>query len=190
MAFKLIPYSDDLDLTEFYAKAQAKGFVNNSSKKMLVDSLSQERQFQVWILAWNGKYIGSCAAHTFDEMGPNSYRITCRICTFTDELPKEYHMVRTRHTIKNHQTTTQQFFMPAGIEWAGEGKNYFITTNENKEGTQRLVHKIVAPTLQKAGVYTRTKEIDYRGSRQTVWRVNAAVYLEQLRLCKKWPTYE
>ena len=187
MAFKLIRYSDNLDLTEFYKTAEQKGFVNNSSKKMLVDSLSNEDRYMVWLLTYKTKIIGSTAAHSFPEMGPDSYRIACRICTFTDALPKEYQMVRTRETIRTHQTTTQQFFQPAGIMWAGFNKNYYVTTNENAEGTQRLVHSIVAPTLESTGVYTRIKELDYRGTRQTVWRVNADVYFKQLYDVKQWP---
>ena len=35
--FKMIPWSSDLDLTEFYIKAETKGFKNNSTQKMLVD---------------------------------------------------------------------------------------------------------------------------------------------------------
>ena len=187
MAFELVPYSDRFDLTEFYNTAKQKGFVNNSSKKMLIDSLSKEDRWQVWLLCWKGKVIGSTAAHSFPEMGPDSYRIACRICTFTDALPKEYQVVRTRDTIRNHQTTTQQFFQPAGIMWAGFNKNYYVTTNENAEGTQRLVHSIVAPTLESTGVYTKIKELDYRGTRQTVWRINADVYFKQLYDVKQWP---
>ena len=187
MAFELVPYSDRFDLTEFYNTAKQKGFVNNSSKKMLIDSLSKEDRWQVWLLCWKGKVIGSTAAHSFPEMGPDSYRIACRICTFTDTLPKEYQVVRTRDTIRNHQTTTQQFVQPAGIMWAGFNKNYFVTTNENAEGTQRLVHSIVAPTLESTGVYTRITDMDYRGTRQTVWRVNADIYFDQLQHVKAWP---
>jgi hypothetical protein len=190
MAFKLIPYSDNLDLSEFYSIAKNKGFVNNSTKKMLVDSLSNEEKFQVWMLMWDGRVIGSSAAHTFPEMGADSFRIACRICTFTDCLPKEYQMVRTRDTIRYHQTTTQQFFQPAGINWAGIGKNYYVTTNKNTDGTQRLVHSIVAPTLESVGVYTRITDMMYRGTIQTVWRVNADVYFDQLKKVKSWPTYE
>jgi hypothetical protein len=60
-------------------------------------------------------------------------------------------------------------------------------TNENAEGTQRLVHSIVAPTLESTGVYTKITEMDYRGTRQTVWRVNADIYFEQMKHVKAWP---
>ena len=190
MAFKLIPYSDTLDLTEFYTIASVKGFVNNESKRKLLDSLAKEDRFQDWMLMWDERIIGCTAAHSFPEMGPDSYRIACRICTFTDQLPKEYQGLRGTDTIRNHQTTTQQFFQPAGIKWAGPNKNYYVTTNENAEGSQRLVHKIVAPTLEETGVYTKETELEYRGTRQTVWRVNADIYFKQLKTVKQWPTYE
>ena len=68
MAFELVPYSDRFDLTEFYNTAKQKGFVNNSSKKMLIDSLSKEDRWQVWLLCWKGKGIGSTAAHSFPRI--------------------------------------------------------------------------------------------------------------------------
>ena len=45
--FTIIPWSEDLNLTEFYATAEAKGFTNNSSQKMLVDSLAKEKHWAV-----------------------------------------------------------------------------------------------------------------------------------------------
>ena len=43
MTYKLVPYSESIDLTEFYLQAESKGFKNNSNKKMLVDSISTEK---------------------------------------------------------------------------------------------------------------------------------------------------
>jgi aspartate carbamoyltransferase catalytic subunit len=40
--FKVVPWSAELDLTEFYTTAESKGFTNNASQRMLVDSLSKE----------------------------------------------------------------------------------------------------------------------------------------------------
>ena len=50
MNYKLVPYSESIDLTEFYIQAESRGFKNNSSKKILVDSVSTERLSRVWIL--------------------------------------------------------------------------------------------------------------------------------------------
>jgi hypothetical protein len=40
--FKIVPWSIDLDLTEFYKGAAARGFENNSTQKMLVDCFQKE----------------------------------------------------------------------------------------------------------------------------------------------------
>ncbi|SVA99157.1 uncharacterized protein METZ01_LOCUS152011, partial [marine metagenome] len=45
-------------------------------------------------------------------------------------------------------------------------------------------------TLEETGVYTKARVLEYRGTRQTVWRVNADIYFKQLQTAKKWPTYE
>ena len=49
------------------------------------------------------------------------------------------------------------------------------------------MHSIVAPTLESTGVYTRITDIDYRGTRQTVWRINSDIYFDQLQHVKAWP---
>ena len=41
--YKLINYSDDLDLNSFYANALKRGFVNNSSKKTMIDCFANEK---------------------------------------------------------------------------------------------------------------------------------------------------
>ena len=35
--YKIVSWSEDLDLTEFYAEAERRGFANNSSQKAMVD---------------------------------------------------------------------------------------------------------------------------------------------------------
>ena len=65
--------------------------------------------------------------HSFRGMNHDSYRIAYGDMAFTDALPKEYQVVRTRSLV-NHQATTQQFFQPAILY--GFNKNYYVTTNE------------------------------------------------------------
>ena len=91
--YKLIPFSDDLDLSEFYQTAKERGFVNNADRHMLVETIAKEDEWQVWMLLYNNKIVGSTAAHSFPEMGPDSYRIAVRTCAFTDMMP--IHRVRT-----------------------------------------------------------------------------------------------
>ncbi len=40
--YKIIPWSENLNLEEFYNTAKQKGFINNSSKKNLVDCFDRE----------------------------------------------------------------------------------------------------------------------------------------------------
>jgi len=41
--YKIIPWSEDLDLSNFYAEADRRGFVNNASQKAMIDCFRNER---------------------------------------------------------------------------------------------------------------------------------------------------
>jgi hypothetical protein len=185
--YKVIPWTTELDLTDFYARAEAKGFVNNASQKMLVDSLAKEQEWCVWILYYNNKAIGSVGAHSFPEMGANAYRIAVRTCVFTDELDGAYgSALRTISVITKHQNPTAQFLIPTCINWAPKDANLYITSNESKVGTQRKVHNIFGPALEKQGAMKRIKDLHYRGTAQTVWQLFPDKFLEQLEKYPKW----
>lgn len=185
--YKVVPWTSDLDLTEFYTRAQAKGFVNNANQKMLVDSLAKENEWCVWILYYNNKAVGSVGAHSFPEMGENSYRIAVRTCVFTDLLPGTYgKALRTISVITDHQNPTAQFLIPVCINWAPEDAKLFITSNQSTVGTQRGVHNIFGPALERKGLMERISELDYRGHAQTVWQLFPDKFLEDL---KRYPTW-
>jgi hypothetical protein len=182
--YKIVPWSEELDLTEFYANAKARGFENNASQSMLVDCFRNEREKQIWILYHNGLAVGSVAAHSFDEMGANCYRIAARTCVFSDLLPIRH--LRTRNQIITHQHVTSQFLIPTCIAWVGQGAHLYITSNENQIGTQRLVHRIFAPAMVKSGQMSYIGELFYRGTKQTVWELNADKFLEELEKYPRW----
>ena len=182
--YKIIPWTTDLDLSEFYATANAKGFVNNSSQKMLVDSLAKEKEWCVWILYYNNKAVGSVGAHSFPEMGDNAYRIAVRTCVFSDMLPMD--TLRTRNQIVTHQHVTSQFLIPICIDWAPKGSNLYITSNENSAGTQRLVHRIFGPAMEDSGQMKRITEMNYRGTNQTVWQLYPDKFYEELAKYPRW----
>jgi len=182
--YSLVKWSPDLDLTEFYAEAGRRGFVNNASRQMLIDSLTKEREWCVWILYYNNMAVGSVGAHSLPELGPNAYRICTRTCVFTDLLP--YHQLRAlTYTIKQHQNITAQFFIPACIEWAKDADLY-ISSHPSDVGTQRLVHKIYCPALVETGALERTCELEYRGHLQTFWKLNVDVFNQQLNQLPRW----
>jgi hypothetical protein len=182
--FEVKKWSPDLDLTEFYATAAAKGFVNNASQQMLVDSLAKEDEWCVWILYYNNKAVGSVGAHSFPELGINCYRIAARTCVFSDTLPLG--TLRTRNQIVTHQHVTSQFLIPACIEWAPKGSRLFITSNESEVGTQRLVHRIFGPAMEATGQMKRIAQMLYRGTEQTVWQFYPEKFYEELEKYKRW----
>jgi hypothetical protein len=172
----MIPWSEHLDLTDFYQEAAKRGFVNNSSQQAMIDCFRNEREWRVWIMLYNNQPVGSVAAHTIDE----GYRICARTCLFSDLLPKN--TLRTRNQIATHQHYTAQYLMPACIAWAKDPM--YITSHPSEVGTQRLVHNVWGPTLEKTGVLTRAFEKEYRGHLQTFWKLNTDVFLEQLEKVK------
>jgi hypothetical protein len=182
--YKIVPWTAELDLTEFYKNASARGFENNSSQRMLVDCFKNEREKQIWILYYKNVAVGSVAAHSFDEMGPNSFRIAARTCVFSDMLP--IRSLRTKNQIVTHQHVTSQFLIPACIEWVPKGSDLYITSNENQVGTQRLVHNIFAPAMEKTGQMARIKDIFYRGTMQTVWQLFPDRFLSELEKYPRW----
>jgi hypothetical protein len=186
--FKVIPWSAELDLEWFYREASQRGFSNNCSQKTLVDCFNREREKQVWILYYNNNPIGSVAAHSFDDvMGPNSYRIAARTCVFTDCIEGTYgNGLRTISVITKLQNPTAQFLIPACIEWAPKGSRLFITTNQSPEGTQRRVHTIFGPAMEKKGIMKQIKTVEYRGLEQTVWELFPDRFYEELNRYNRW----
>jgi hypothetical protein len=180
--YKIVKWTPALDLTNFYAEAERRGFVNNATQKMLVDSISNEREWCVWILYYNDTAVGTVGAHTLD-MIPNAVRICVRTCAFTDMLPTP--SLRTRVGITSHQHVTAQFFMPVCIDWAGD-RDMYITSHPSEVGTQRLVHTVWGPTLAMTGVLQQGEELEYRGHKQTFWKLNKDIFLEQLNKEPRW----
>jgi len=182
--FKIIPWDESLDLADFYRIAGLKGFTNNSSQKAMIDCFDREPEKCVYILYYNDIAVGSVAAHTFDIMGENSYRICARTCVFSDMIP--YKSLRTRNQIVTHQHVTSQFLIPACIEWAPKGSRLFITSTDSDLGTQRLVHRIFGPAMAQTGQMQRIGDVVYRNTNQTVWELFPDVFYNELR---KYPTW-
>jgi hypothetical protein len=183
--YKLVQWTEDLNLSDFYQQALTKGFNNNSSQHMLVDCFRKEREWAVWILYYDGIAAGSVAAHSLDFL-ENSYRICARTCVLTHLLPRT-HLRSLGYTCQQHQNATAQFFIPRCIEWAaGANKDLYITTHPSDVGSQRLVHNTYCPALEKTGALTRSFEHNYREHLQTFWKLNTVVFLEQLDRLPRW----
>jgi hypothetical protein len=187
--FEIVPWTQDLNLSDFYKEAGRRGFSNNSSQRMLVDCFRNEREKQTWLLYYRGEAIGSVVAHSFDDvMESNSYRIAARTCVFTDRLKGMTYAngLRGIYVITKHQNPTAQFLIPACIDWCPPDAKLYITSNELEAGTQQRVHKIFGPALEKTGVMKPVKEVNYRGTDQTVWQFDQDLFLEQLDFAGRW----
>jgi hypothetical protein len=120
-------------------------------------------------------------------MGQDSYRIAARTCVFTDQLEGPYgNALRTISVITKHQNPTAQFLIPACIEWTPPWANLYITSNESAVGTQRQVHNIFGPALERTGVMQRVKEVHYRGTEQTVWQLFPDKFYKDLEKNPRW----
>jgi hypothetical protein len=182
--FELKVWNENLDLSDFYKTAEKKGFLNNASQHMLVDSLAKEKEWCVWILYYNDVAVGSVAAHSFPEMGENCYRIAARTCVFSDMLP--FNSLRTKNQIITHQHVTSQFLIPVCIDWAPNNSRLFITSNENSIGTQQLVHRIFGPEMSKTGQMKKICEMNYRGTKQTIWELFPEIFMYNLNKYPRW----
>lgn len=182
---KLIEWDKSLDLSDFYAEATRRGFVNNSSQHAMIDCFRNEREWNVWILYNGERAVGSVAAHSFDDVMPGGYRILTRVCTFAEERQGKG-LITPKRLVAEHQNLTDQFLLPQCIEWvAGRGR-MFATSNASKEASQRLVHSYYFPTLAKIGIVSKIKDVHYRHTDQTVWEIHADKFLENLERYPRW----
>jgi hypothetical protein len=183
--YKIVRWTENLDLLEFYKNAEERGFFNNASQQMLIDCFLKEKQWAVWILYYKHTAIGSVAAHSFDDvMGENSFRIAARTCVFSDKLP--FNSLRTLNQIVTHQNITSQFLIPICLEWVPKNSRVFITSNNSKVGTQRLVHKIFCPAMESTGQMKKIKEVFYRGIAQTIWELYPEKFITELNKYPRW----
>ena len=183
--YKVSKWNELLDLSDFYAEAERRGFKNNSSQAAMIDCFRNEREWEAWILYQDDKAIGSVAAHSFDDVMPGGYRILTRVCTFA-EARKTTGLITPKRLVAEHQNLTDQFLLPQCIEWVGNRGKMYATSNKSKEASQRLVQSYYFPTLEKIGIVSRVKDVHYRHTDQTVWEIHADKFLENLERYPRW----
>lgn len=182
--YKITKWTSSLDLSDFYERAEAQGFYNNSSEERLIKSISKEDEWCVWILYNNETPIGSVAAHSLPEFGPNAYRILTRCCVLLE--PEVFKSVRTKYVITQHQNINDQFYLPTCIDWAGKDNQLFATSNESEVASQKRVHRTYFPLLEKLNIVENWGELEYRGKKQTFWKYNVEEFENNLRKYPRW----
>jgi len=189
MMYKLATWTPDIDLkmSDFYAEAARRGFENNASRKMLVESIAKSARWCAWILQCNNRIVGTSAAHSLPELGENAYRICARTCILTNWLSDTYaNNLRTKCVITEHQNPTAQFFIPAQINWANLGSDLYISTNSSPVASQRSVNNTFAKLLESTGVLSLATTMHYRGHDQNFWKLNTTLFLDQLNSKPRW----
>jgi len=178
--FKVERWQEGIDLTDYYARAEAKGFVNNASREMLIDCFNNEREMHLFLLYEDDTIIGTQVLHTFDELGPNAWRAG-RTSLLVPPLGKG------RSIITKFQNHTDQFLHPAVIKFVTERNGeLYSTTNMNPEAKQNQSHLIYFPLLEKMGVVDKVKDMEYRYTKQSVWKFNFNRFWELYNLFPKW----
>lgn len=183
-SYKIVDWSESIDLTEFYRKSKEKGFVNNSSFETMIQPFQNEKEWKVWLLYKDDKIVGSVGAHSLEEMGIGSYRIGVRSCVHSDEIGIKN--LRTTYGIRHHQNATAQFLIPVCIKWAPKNSNLYITTHNSSDASLRLMHNICMPIFESTGMVKNVGEREYRGHIQSFWKVNSEVFFEQLDQNPRW----
>jgi hypothetical protein len=180
--YKIIEYSDDLELDEFYQLAYQKGYYNNANKFVLVDTFKHIDKWKTWFLFYNDRAVGSVTAHSLEELGilGDAYRIAARTCILADLIDQPKNLRTENIIFTQHQHLTAQILIPTCIEWAGRNKDLYISTTENDEGKQKAVHRKYCPSLRKSGVLDDPIELEYRLSIQYFWKINVDVFYSQL----------
>lgn len=185
MTYRLVEYSPDLDLSDFYRESDKRGFKNNNSQAAMFDCFRNERSWNGWLVEYQNRYIGGVCIHSFDDvMGPNSYRIYTRACFHTDLSAKPSGYVSSH--FKQLQNVGLQLFTPVSIMWAGLDKKFYGSSNSRDVGSARMVNDVWFPRLADRGIFTKVCEVDYRGHLQNIWQLNVDEYIKQIREVSHW----
>lgn len=183
--YQIKEYQKGMDLSIFYQMCLARGFMNNSSPKQLIDTFRQQKFFKLWILFYDDLPVGSTVAHDFDDvMGENSYRICARTCVLSDMIPIKH--VRTKGGITNHQNICSQIFIPVILEALPEGSRCYITSSDKEGASMKQVNGIWTKLLSKQGVLEKVKEVFYRGANQNVWFLDREQFFKHLKRHYQW----
>ena len=185
MSYKIVEYSPNLDLVDFYNENKLRGLKNNASQQEMFDCFRNERTWNGWLVEYNNKFIGGVCIHSFDDvMGANSYRKYARSCFHTELSMKPTGYVKSHYS--QLQNVGLQLFTPVSIEWAGLDNKFYGSSNSRDVGSAQVVDKVWFPRLAERGIFTKVKEVFYRGHYQNIWELNVSEYLTQIAEVDLW----
>jgi len=186
--WKIELYNGSQDLDTFFAEAHKKGFYNNNSIDILLNSISNIEETKLWLLYYKNQVVGTNVAHSLKELGilgKNAWRIASRTCVLTHKIDNW------KIGVKNYSdlvwnNPTAQFLIPACIDYVGKKNPMYISTHNGDVGKQNAVHRVWTKAQVEAGILKNPLELEYRGSIQTFWQVDVDVFkkiINQHRWC-------
>jgi len=168
-------WSPSINLGSFYTLSQEKKYLNNINEQVMITELQTEPEWQGFVLMNNEEPVGYASTHGMFDYQPDAYRVLARLAIVKDV----YNCIRTPRDFTKHNHLTDQFLMPACL--AHVDGDAFITSNDSKVASQRLVHKLYMPSLVKLGLAEKADIKPYRGELQTFWLIYKDKFLERLQ---------
>jgi hypothetical protein len=188
-------YDGTQDLTEFFIEAERRRFYNNSNADMLLKSLENEIDANLFLLYNAERIIGCVVSHKLqglEILGSPAYRIGARICVLS-HLVQGHRLHNTMRNLRNaprpHDHPSAQFLIPACIEHCGRDANMYISTHPSPIAKQRAVHTRWAPEWRKQGFLEDPIELEYRGTIQSFWKFKVDNYYKEMQ-DERWPEAE
>ena len=129
--WKLEIYNGTQDLEQWFQDAAAKDYVNNSSKKMLLDYLQNEENTTLFLLYNNNRIVGNFVTHRLRSLGilgANAHRIAARMCVINDHIqgPRKIAGLRSMNAQNCHDHINHQFLYSVGLRYLGLPRGCYI----------------------------------------------------------------
>lgn len=170
-----------IDMSQFYEQAAAKGYTNNMSYERMIAPLLKTQPSNFWVLYYNDIIVATVGAHLIKD---NVYRIGVRACV----LPHQSDLYKNTNykSWLTAQTVPLQFLLPACIEWVGRDNRMYITTHTEHYGKHKSADNVTRLVARKTGIFKFEKEMVYRKTKQSFWRVDCDALDRLINENQKW----
>jgi hypothetical protein len=167
------------ELEQFMSISRERGLVNNATIEDLY-RYRRERESVLFLLSNEQGIMGTFGAHSMDIF-PDSYRICARACILTDKTERS--SLRTRNQILKHDNVLARFGLHYCTQWVlkqNPAAKIFITTHPSEVGAMELMHRIVCPIFERAGLVQNYGDHEYYKHVQRFWLFKPEKYYEQI----------
>lgn len=191
LEFNVVPYSPELDLTEFYQNAQAQGYVKHTTPEVF--NYDRELRAQAWVVYQDGHPIASFAAHTMfprpEFKGTIAYMVWNSMCVL------RYTPIGTfgpRAFWDGYQNFNAQVVAPTCINWVYEQEgttdvDMFTSHSHKRKPPYDKTINIMSRHWGRMGIVSHWKDSEINGETVEWWRVDHKLFMEGFNNNPKWP---